>query len=256
MPIKLLRLISYGFIFLGLSLSACKVNHLSKVTYKKLTIKEQYIVEEDAQIAALIQPYQIQLEEEMGGIIGACNVDLKKQRPESNLGNWMADATHRQAEKHLGERVDFALQNYGGIRIPEIKKGNISKGKIYELMPFDNKVFVLYLNGAEVIELVQHLAKSRGWPLSYGIKVKQMNTTSFDIKIGNQPLEKDKVYKVALPDYVANGGSGSFFLKDKKRVDLEIFIRDALVEDLKTFTKNGQIINNEIEGRLVLIEKG
>lgn len=255
MPIKSFKVISFCFVFLGLSLSACKVNHLSKVTYEKLTIKEGNNVEADQSIAALIQPYQVQLQEEMGAIIGTSSVDLKKQRPESNLGNWMADATHRQAEKHLGEAVDFALQNYGGIRIPEIKKGEISKGKIYELMPFDNKVFVLYLNGTEVTELIQHIAKSRGWPLSYGIKVQQMSATSLVIKIGNQALEKDKMYKVALPDYVANGGSGSFFLKDKKRTDLGFFVRDALVADLKTFTQNGQMITNEIEGRLVLLEE-
>lgn len=255
MPIKSVKVISFCLAFFGLSLSACKVNHLSKVTYQKLTVKEEYIVEEDAKIAALIQPYQVQLQEEMGAIIGTCSVDLKKQRPESNLGNWMADAIHRQAEKELGESVDFALQNYGGIRIPEIKKGDISKGKIYELMPFDNKVLVLYLNGTEVTELIQHIVKSRGWPLSYGIKVQQMNATSLAIKIGDQALEKNTVYKVAVPDYVANGGSGCAFLKDKKRTDLGIFIRDALVADLKAYTTNGQVITNEIEGRFVLQEE-
>ena len=246
--------ITLGVILLGGLFSACKVNHLSKVAYEKLTIKEEYIAEGDERITALIAPYQTQWETEMGGVIGACSVDLKKQRPESNLGNWMADAIHRQAEKQLGEPVDFALQNYGGIRIPEIKKGPISKGKIYELMPFDNKVLVLYLRDTEVLELIQHLAQSRGWPLSYGIKAKQLDATTFDIKIDGQPLQKDKIYKVAIPDYIANGGSGSFFLKDKKRIDLGFFVRDGLIDDLKTLTENGQVIDSVIEGRLVLKE--
>ena len=164
----------------------------------------------------------------------------------------MTDAIQRQAEKQLGQPIAFAIQNQGGIRISNISKGPISKGKIFELMPFDNRVVILSLDSMEVQELVQHIVNSGGWPISHSIKIVQDSTEALAILIHGMPLKTDTVYQVGLPDYVANGGSDSGFLKGKSQQQLDLFIRDALIHDLEEFTKNGQVIESVIEGRLVL----
>lgn len=190
----------------------------------------------------------------MNVVIGESAVDLVKKRPESNLGNWMADAIHRKAAQYAQEPIDFALQNHGGIRIPIIKKGSITKRKIYELMPFDNKIALLYLNKEEVEQLVEHLLKSRGWPVSYPVRIQQLTEEDIKITLAGKPLMGDKIYTIALPDYIANGGSGSFFLKDKKRKDLNVFIRDILIEDVMDFTKKGAAVEANINGRIIINE--
>ena len=238
---------------LGMQFISCKsINYLSEVKAKRIDVSSESNLTPDPAITKLITPYKIELDKVMNQVIGETAIDMKKERPESTLGNWMADAIHRKAEEKLGEPIDFAIQNYGGIRIPEIKKGAITRGKIYELMPFDNKILVLYLDKAEVEELVQHIVNARGWPVSYSIKINQLTEEDITVLINNEPLVEGKIYKVALPDYIANGGSRSYFLKDKKRADLQYFIRDALIQDVVDFAAKEEAINSPKEGRFIL----
>ena len=239
--------------FLGLQFSSCKsVNYLSNVDANRIDVSEKNNLVPDAAISALIAPYKAELDKVMNEVLGQTEIDLKKGRPESTLGNWMADAIHRKAAKKLGEPIDFAIQNYGGIRIPVIKKGPITRGKIFELMPFDNKIIVLYLNKAEVEQLIQHLVDANGWPVSHGIKINRLSEEDISVLIKDKPLQEGKIYKVALPDYVANGGSDSSFLKDKQRKNLEYYIRDALIQDVLDFTAKKEAINSPKEGRFIL----
>lgn len=246
----------FGLCLLCIQFTNCKsVNYLTEVKTNRLDVSSKSNLTPDPAITELITPYKIELDKVMNEVIGETAIDLKKERPESTLGNWMADAIHRKAEEKLGEPIDFAIQNYGGIRIPEIKKGAITRGKIYELMPFDNKIFVLYLNKNEVEELVQHIVNGRGWPVSHGIKINKLSEEDIKVLIKDKPLQEGTTYKVALPDYIANGGSRSFFLKDKKRKDLQYFIRDALIQDVIDFKAKNEAINSPIEGRFILPKK-
>ncbi len=246
----------FGLCLLGLQLISCKsVNYLTNVEANRLDVSSESNLVPDPAITKLITPYKIELDKVMNEVIGETAIDLKKERPESTLGNWMADAIHRKAEEKLGEPIDFAIQNYGGIRIPVIKKGVITRGKIYELMPFDNKILVLYLNKSEVEELVQHIVSARGWPVSYGIKINELTKEDISITINEKALEEGLIYKVALPDYIANGGSRSYFLKDKKRKDLQYFIRDALIQDVVDFRSKNEVINSPKEGRFIIVKK-
>ena len=116
-------------------------------------------------------------------------------------------------------------------------------------------MIILSLDSMEVQELAQHIVNSGGWPISHSIKIVQDSTDALDILIHGMPLKMNTVYQMALPDYVANGGSDSGFLKGKTQQKLDLFIRDALINDLEEFTKNSQVIESAIEGRLVLWNK-
>lgn len=252
--------LNYNFKFTILvaiiTLFSCRsTNYLSNIEASKQSLNGTSGIIEDAAISALIQPYKVKLDEEMNQAIGATATDLKKKRPESTLGNWMADAIQRQAEKQLGKPIAFAIQNYGGIRIPQIKKGPISKGMIYELMPFDNAIVILSLDQVEVQELMQHIIAGGGWPVSHGISVRQQKTGALDIEIKGAALKEGAIYEVALPDYVANGGSDSDFLIGKPQQNLSLYIRDALLADVKAHQAENQMIESKIEGRIILKEK-
>jgi len=248
-----LRILFYSFL---LFLCSCRsTNYLSSIQASKQNINAELALTDDAEITALIQPYKVVLDKQMDEVIGTSAVDLSKKRPESTLGNWMADAIQRQAEKEVGQPIAFAIQNYGGIRIPQIKKGTITRRMIYELMPFDNTIIILDLDAEEVQELMQHIVNSGGWPISHSIKVHQVTADTIDILIHDKAVEGGQKYLVALPDYVANGGSDSSFLKDKTQQKLNLFIRDALLADVVEHTTNNELINSTVEGRIVLYSK-
>lgn len=245
----------YWLVGFSLIIGCKSNNYLAALEANRLDVSAENHLEEDPEIQSLIAPYKSELDAVMAQVIGFTTEDLEKKRPESNLGNWMADAIHRKAEKYAEEEIDFAVQNYGGIRLPIIKKGDITRRKIYELMPFDNIISILYLEKEIVEELINHLVESNGWPVSSSLKIQQLSETKTSILINDKPLNETEVYKVALPDYIANGGSRCDFLKGKKRNDLSILIRDALIEDVIDFAKNNQAIPAKIEQRFVTINE-
>ena len=52
------------------------------------------------------------------------------------LGSLMCDALTSEL------KCDIAFQNNGGVRIPKLEKGNVSRKNVYTLDPFGNNLFI------------------------------------------------------------------------------------------------------------------
>ena len=62
------------------------------------------------------------------------------RKPSGNLNNWVADAVFVNQTRNVRlSEPTFCLLNTGGIR-STLNKGEITKGDIYKLMPFDNEL--------------------------------------------------------------------------------------------------------------------
>ena len=93
---------------------------------------------------ATIAPYAAQLDEAMNEVLAEVGAPLTKGQPESSLGNWTADLLLAAARDLFpDQKVAFAVQNYGGLRISEIGAGPLIVSEIYELMPFDNELVLV-----------------------------------------------------------------------------------------------------------------
>ncbi len=212
---------------------------------------DRYVgVSEDADINALIAPYKAELDQEMNEVIAVLDHELTKQRPESTLGNFLADIMQVQAEKYTDREVAFAVQNYGGIRVPSVAPGDITKGKVFEIMPFDNSLLILESKGDVVQRLCDKIASSGGWPSSKGLRFVIDGEKAVDISIMGEALDHDKTYTYALPDYIANGGDGSDFLSQEKRIDTKKLIREVMIDYLTELTASGETVRQEITGRI------
>ena len=221
------------FIFILLAFISCsnEVQHLSSIHPETYRIDKRTPSDAD-DIEAMISPYRANLEDTMNEVIGQLEIEMIKSKPNSPLNNWIADVLLSQAQKEVGD-VDFALQNYGGIRIPALGRGDITIGKIYELMPFENMLVVLKAEGKIIQQLLDGIADYGGWPISSGTSFTIENGKAVDITINGQPFDISKKYSFALPDYIANGGDGSHFLKDSERIDLGILVRDAIIKEIR-----------------------
>ena len=242
-------------LILGLSLltliGCTKVMHVSNSEAQTYPMSNEEVTP-DKSVEALIKPYRVKLDKEMNQVIGYSETDLFKTQPEGTLNNWMADAVQYQSKKHFKEKVDCTILNYGGIRIPSIAKGAITRSKIFELMPFDNEILLLELDKSTFTELLNTIAGYGGWPISKELKMSIADGKATDVAINGQPLE-DKIYQVVIPDYIANGGDNCFFLADRKRIRLGVLVRDALLDHVEEMEAKGEKINVVKDGRLTVV---
>ncbi len=206
--------------------------------------------ESDVKIESIISPFRAVLQNEMNTVIGVCELDLTKEQPESNLGNWAADLLKEQIEIYTGEKVDFAVLNFGGLRINSIAAGNLTKGKIYELMPFDNMLVVVEIKGKELAPLFSLICQKGGWPISKDLKITCNKDGYQKVLLNNIEINPEKTYLLATIDYLANGGDNCSFLSSKKQISTGIFLRDAVIENIIDNYKKGKNIKAKIEGRL------
>lgn len=202
----------------------------------------------DSSTYYFIAPYKKQLDAQMNVIIGSTQTTLLKERPEGTLGSLIADAAVWYASKNYTKPIDVSVMNYGGIRIPSIAAGNITVGKIYELMPFDNMLDVLEIKGSTLNDLLQLVAASGGWPVA-GVQMTISNGKATDIRVGGTLLDLDKIYTLITSDYIANGGDNAFMLKNAtKRTGLNYKLRDAIVD----YVKSSSPLNMQNNGRITV----
>lgn len=199
-----------------------------------------------------ITTYRTDLDKAMNMTIGEAGMKLTKGKPESTLGNWLADLMLERARVEDPGKVDFAMQNYGGIRISEIPPGPISRGKIFELMPFDNMLVVLECPGNITAKLLESFARSGGVPVSGNISMLIDGNKASRVKINGKPFDANRTYRIAMPDYIARGGDKSEYLQDLPMLDTGVLIRDAILDAVKNA---GEPITVKLDGRISLGKK-
>lgn len=236
----------YTILVLTFALAACtpRIHYLGTETK---TYKTEEIAA-DEQVADMISPYKVRLDEAMNQVIGNVAKELPIAKPESPLGNFIADLIHKKSEDYYKKNIDFTIVNYGGLRIPALPEGEITKGRIFELMPFDNMLVVLEIDANTLRQLFETMASNGGWPISRHVQYIIKDEQATDILINGEAIDEDKIYKLAVSDYLANGGDSLFFLKDKKRDNLGVLFRDAIIEYITE--QNGEAMNATVEGRV------
>ncbi len=205
---------------------------------------------QDSNLLRLIKPYSDSVNNSMSTVVGVASMELEKKLPESTLGNFFADAELFMAKEKFGIPVDAALINYGGLRLSQLPAGPVTRGKIFEIMPFDNVLVVQQLKGTVLQQLLDIVAAKGGWPVS-GISMKIYNNKAVDIYINGKPLNKSQTYTVAYSDFIANGGDDAFMLKNIPQKNIGYLLRDAFIDYITLLTKNDKTISATIEYRIL-----
>ena len=247
------RKILFGLLpMLGcLIITACSTSYVADASYESYRFDSDMTeVKVDANADDLIKPYRDQMSAKMDVVLAENEKKLTRGKPESTLGNLLSDLMVSEAATATGKSIDFAVQNYGGIRIPTLPAGPITLGKVYEIMPFDNMLVVLELPGTAVNEFCQHIARSGGWPTSKELTFVIDDGAAKQIKIKGVPLDQAKTYLVATNDYVANGGDYSDFLKPFKQIKPDLLVRDAIVNYMTTLGNDNKTIRSKKDGRI------
>lgn len=242
-------MINFKHLFFLLLLSASCNKHFvaTQYNYEQQKVNGTTTVAES--VNRILIPYKDSLDKIMNVEIGYAAESLTKKQPESDLGNLMCEIILIESRLISKEPIDFAVVNYGGIRLPGLPVGPITLGKITELMPFENRIVLMKLSGATLDSLFDLMASKGGWPVS-GARYKINQNQASDIFINQQPLLKDKTYTVALSDYLAQGGDNCEMLNGKPFVDTKIRMRDMLIDGIRKMTAKGERIHSISDGRV------
>ncbi len=232
-----------------LILSCTSVQHISK-TDVSYVVPSPQTTSADAAIDETVAPYKSQLDAQMNSVVANVGTELTKRQPESTMGNWTADAMLLGVQR-ANMQGDFAVCNYGGMRVPVITTGPLTMGEIFELSPFDNMIMVVDMPGNYVDTLLQLVAARGGWPVSKGIKMTMKDGKMTSCLIHGQPIDPAKTYKVVTPDYVANGGDDARFMIGLQRIQTGFLQRDLIIQYAAETARMGNDINVSLEGRIV-----
>jgi len=231
---------SFYFLFLALLLeTSCKTAYLKDFQATEIKINDSLSGQNQA-VADFIKIYRDSIDKEMNIVIATNDHTASKAQPDSELGNLLADAMLEMSKKYTKEQIDLSVINYGGIRLPQLPSGDIKIGTVYELMPFDNIIVILTIDGKNLKALFDKMTEIGGWPISgatYNIK----NGKAENIQLNALPLDENKSYKLSISDYLANGGDKLDMLKSLPQFNTGILLRDAFIdyfkEQKKIFTK-------------------
>lgn len=159
----------------------------------------------DARLDEIIKPYRAGVDSLMSVRVGysAMNLEAGSQA----ILNLISDFILAEGERTVGGHVDLSIMNKGGIR-RGVPKGHITKGMIMSMLPFENKVYVIDIKGEDLVKAFDVMASRNGDGVSKNVDITFDPTTHHctNILISGEPLNLQKIYRVATIDYLANGG--------------------------------------------------
>lgn len=195
---------------------------------------------------------------ELDTVIAQANETLLQVSPDfkkgmdSPLGNLFADLVKQQTG------ADIGMQNTGGVRV-DIPKGPITKRVVFEAFPFPNKTMVVRVNGNFIKKMVlKSLNKERSLFQYSGLNVvykeKHGRPEIISITVNGKPLEAEKLYTIAINDYIAEGNSEGYMFK--KVTDKHLFSDKAISQIFIDYLlANPQGISAPAIGRILRVEK-
>ena len=217
-------------------------------------------IPEDPATAAVAGSFEKRLGAELDMVVGTTTTPLdatdRRLAEETGLGNLIADALRD------GVSADVALSNAGGARGSRVyPAGPLTRRTLLSIHPFGNVACKISVSGRVLLEALNHgVSKLPGgagqFPQLSGITMKvnpnaPTATRVTDVKINGRPLDLEKTYTVALPDYVMNGGDGySMFPGQKVLVDAQS--GDLVVEALEKYIAKKGTVAPSVEGRIVI----
>jgi 5'-nucleotidase/UDP-sugar diphosphatase len=175
---------------------------------------------------------------------------------ETELGNWITDAMRWKTGSQI------AFHNTGAIRAG-LLEGTITKGDIFKISPFNNILYVFYLNGRQIKGLLEYDVEKgydrlqvSGLKYTHYTKEEREKGRRVDwIEINGDILVEEgklllpeKEYRVVTNNYVIGQAEDKYFgFSVKRPFNTHLSVMTTLVDWLKKH----RFLTYEIEGRIL-----
>ena len=117
-------------------------------------------------------------------------------------------------------------------------------------MPFENELVLFTLKGEDVLIFINFVARTNGQPIA-GLKINIKDGKAENIMVNGKAFDINQNYKVLTSDYIASGGDDAVgFAKPIAKKNLNLKIRDALLNEVTQLQTAGKTINAKLDGRI------
>ena len=226
------------------------------------------------------------IETEYGKVFAKTEIDLNGEKApgnrtqETTLGDLITDAMLWQANS-LGEKVDAAITNGGGIRA-SIAAGDITKKDVNTVLPFGNTLYMVKVTGAELEKVLEASTCAApdalgGFPQVAGITFVLNTGTPFVkgdaypdstyfapksvdrvtvLTVGGEAFDRDATYTIVTNDFLGAGGDTYYGFKTSTigydlGVPMDEVLMDYITSELKGVVTAEQY--GDTQGRITQI---
>ncbi|KHS68834.1 5'-nucleotidase [Pectobacterium brasiliense] len=167
-------------------------------------------ITQDPDVMKMLTPFQEKGQEQLGIKIGSVKGKLEGDRNQvrfrqTNLAHVLLSAQLERAG------ADFAIMSGGGVR-DSIESGDITYKDVLKVQPFANTLVYVDMKGSDV---EKYLAVAANKKVDSGAYAQFLNVSLTadgqgvqNVKIKGEPLQADKVYRMATLNFNAMGGDG------------------------------------------------
>lgn len=204
--------------------------------------------EADPSYNTYLKPFRDSMTVAMGEVVGKAARRMDVKRPVTTLGNFMADAFLSGAREKYDAGADVAVINLGGIRKPYVEQGPITRGMVFEIMPFDNVLTLVTVNGEQLKKFLDaSMAEGGGVAgMSFATDGKQVR----DVLVDGKPLDPAGEYTLVTSDYAASDPRMAWFYGPAKKKQTPYLFRDCIIDHIRKMDREGKPIGEQLENRI------
>ncbi len=215
----------------------------------------------DPETQVVVDRYEGELSKELDVALGTTSGELDSRKAtvrgsEAAIGNLIADAM----KAAVG--ADLAIANGGGIRGNKVYAAGsvITRRDILTELPFGNRTLLIEATGRMVWEGLENglsqvenaagrFPQVSGMTVTYDL-TKPAGSRVLSVDVGGVPIDLEKTYKLAVNDYMAQGGDGYKMFK-AANVLVGDRVAKLLANDVMAYLRTAGSVDAKVEGRLV-----
>lgn len=222
--------------------TGCYTKNIGRIVYKDNKWQGDMLsyTPQNSRVKLLVETTASAVSASLDEILGSSEVMLDGTRApgvrtkETNGGDFCADALLWQARQAnvLSGDVDAAIYNGGGIR-SSIPAGQITRSMLYSVAPYNNQLYVIKIMGTKLLEIIEAATASTpeaagSFPQVAGIRYTLNTQVPYNKgekysqshyyapatpgsrvtieEVNGKPFQPDKLYTIALAEFLALGG--------------------------------------------------
>lgn len=228
-------------------------------------------IEKDPKVEREMIPWRNEVNRLGQRVVGHSKVDLMNvgcRQGECALGSFCSDAFVHETQLAFADvQVFAAFIQAAGIR-SSLPSGNITYSDVVALMPWDNSLDIMQLQGDVLMDIYEHsvsrsfddsifignhMLQVSGFRVTFNItKPVGQRVQSLHIQINQfgdfESVHMSKLYTVIIPTFIASGGDGFTMIKSNRKNNrvglLDIDIMEKFIERSSpiSFVADGRIV--------------